>query len=407
MSVRPVTVLEVGTARTVALVGDAAPDGTVRLLGAGVRETAGMRKSRVLDRGQVADCAAAALEAARADARCSIGSVVLLCSLGDVKDAAVSFAVDVEDGEDGVVGPDDMAAARAGLAAAATAPEGRISMGHFPAGFTLDDGETRVLEPVEMHARRLTAHGLLLHTDDHLLGDLVDAVQLKSGVTVEDEFFTGLAAASVSLTPEQKRDGALLLDFGAGSTSWCGYAGGAPVCGGSLAVGGDHVTNDVFLAFRTGSRQLAERLKLESAAAALGSVSHDERVPVPAAFGSPDRTISRFALAQVVEARLRETLEIVRERLRAQGSLDRFGAVVLSGGGARLRGLPDVVSEVFSAPCFAPSFSTGDRRIDAEPFRFAAAWGGLRSAVVRALRAREKRRRSLFGRLLGEDGAES
>ena len=51
MSVRPVTVLEVGTARTVALVGDAAPDGTVRLLGAGVRDTAGMRKSRVLARG--------------------------------------------------------------------------------------------------------------------------------------------------------------------------------------------------------------------------------------------------------------------------------------------------------------------------------------------------------------------
>ena len=120
-------------------------------------------------------------------------------------------------------------------------------------------------------------------------------------------------------------------------------------------------------------RELAERLKLESATAALGSVAHDERVPVPAAFGSPDRTVSRFALAQVVEARLRDTVGIVRERLRAQGSLDRFGAIVLSGGGARLRGLPEVVSEVFSAPCFAPSFSTGDRRIDAEPFRFAAA----------------------------------
>lgn len=407
MSIRPVTVLEVGTARTVALVGDAAPDGTVRLLGAGVRETAGMRKSRVFDREQVADCAAAAIEAARSDARCSIGSVVLLCSLGDVEDAPISASADVEGGDDGIVDAEAVAAARAGLGAAAVPPEGRIAMGHFPAGFTLDDGAARVLDPLEMHARRLTAHGLLLHTDDHLLGDLVDAVQLKSGVEVAEEFFTGLAASAVSLTDEQKRDGALLLDFGAGSTSWCGWAGGAPVCGGSLAVGADHVTNDVFLAFRTGSRQLAERLKLESATVALGSVPRDERVPVPAAFGSPDRTVSRFALAQVAEARLRETLEIVRGRLGERGALDRFGAVVLAGGGARLRGLPDVVSEVFGAPCFAPAFASGDKRIDSDPLRFAAAWGGLRAAVVRALRDRDRRRRGIFGRLLGDDGAEA
>lgn len=405
MNMRPVTVLEVGTARTVALVGAAAPDGSLRLLGLGVRETAGMRKSRVFEREQVADGAAAAIEAARSDAQCDVERVVLLCSLGDVRGEAVSAAVDVEGGEDGVVSAADVAAANAAVSAAAVAPEGRIALGNFPAGFTLDGGQTRVLDPRERHARRLAAHGLFLHTDDHMLGDLVDAVELKSGVSVEDEFFTGLAAATVALAPEQKRDGALLLDFGAGSTSWCGYAGGVPVCGGSIAVGGDHVTNDIFLAFRTGSRQMAERLKIESATVVLSSVQRDARVPVPVAFGSPDRTVSAFALAQVAEARLRETLELVRGRLREQGALDRFGAVVLSGGGARLRGLPEVVSDVFSAPCFAPAFATGDKRVDAEAYRFAAAWGGLRAAVVRARRAEETRRRGFFGRLLAGDGS--
>ncbi|MBQ9727928.1 MAG: cell division protein FtsA [Kiritimatiellae bacterium] len=405
MSIRPVTVLEVGTARTVALVGDAAPDGSPRVLGFGQCETAGMRKSRVTDREQVADCAAAAISAAREDARCTIGSVVLLCSLGDVRDAAVSAAADVEGGEDGVVDAAAVAAARAGLPAASTVPEGRFAIGNFPTGFTLDGGSARLLDPLEMHARRIEAHALLLHTDDHLMGDLVDAVELKSGVEVEEEFFTGLAAAGAALSDEQKRDGALLLDFGAGSTSWCGYADGVPVCGGSLAVGGDHVTNDVYVAFRTGSRLMAERLKLESATVDLGSVERGERVPVPVAFGAPDRTIPRFSLAQVAEARMRETLGIVRERLRAQGALDRFGAVVLSGGGARLRGLPAMVSEVFSAPTFAPAAASGDRRLDADPLRNAAAWGGLRAAVARARNADTARRRGIWGRLLGGDGA--
>ena len=310
MSVRPVTVLEVGTSRTVALVGDAAPDGSVRLLGLGQCGTAGMRKSRVSDRAQVADCVAAALRGAHEDAGCAINSVVLLCSLGDVRDEAVLAAVDVEGGEDGVEDAAARAAADAALGAAATAPAGRISLGLFPAGYSRDDDATRVLDPVELHARRLAAHGLYLHTDDNLLGDLVDAVQLKSGATVEEEFFTGLAAASVSLAPEQKRDGALLIDFGAGATCWCGYAGGVPVCGGSLAVGGDHVTNDVFLAFRTGSRQTAERLKVEHATVDLGSVGRGERVALPGPYGPGGREIYRFALAQVVEVRMRETLEI-------------------------------------------------------------------------------------------------
>ena len=401
MSVRPVTVLEVGTSRTIALVGDAAPDGSIRLLGLAQCGTAGMRKSRVSDRAQVADCVAAALRAAHEDSGCAINNLVLLCSLGDVRDAAVCGTVDVEGGEDGTVDAAARAAADAALGAAATAPEGRISLGLFPAGYSRDDDTTRVLDPVELHARRLAAHGLFLHTDDHLLGDLVDAVQLKGGATVEDEFFTGLAAASVSLSPEQKRDGALLIDFGAGSTCWCGYAGGVPVCGGCLAVGGDHVTNDVFRAFRTGSRQTAERLVMDCATVDLVSVDRAERVALPGPYGPGGREIYRFALAQVVEVRMRETLEIVREQLRAQGVLDRFGAVVIAGGGSHLAGLPDMVSDVFGAPCSFPAFASGDRRIDADPARFAAPWGGLCSAVVRARRRDEARRRSFFGRLIG------
>ncbi len=403
MSVRPVTVLEVGTFRTIALVGDVSPEGFPRLLGMGRSETAGMRKSRVSDRAQVAQCVAPVLEAARKDAGCSINNVILLCSLGDVRGAELSASVDVEGGEDGVVDAAARNAASAALGADAAAPEGRISMGLFPAGFSRDDDATRVLDPLELHARRLSAHGLFLHTDDHLLGDLVDAVQ-DAGVTVEDEFFTGLAAATVALTDDQKRDGALAIDFGAGSTSWCGYSGGVPVCGGSLAVGGDHVTNDIFLAFRTGSRLMAERLKIESATVDLRSVARDERVPVPVAFGAPDRDIDRLALAQVAEARMRETLGIVRDRLRAEGMLDRFGAVVATGGGARLRGLLNLVGEVFSAPASPPAFASGDRRIDGDPFLYAAPWGGLCAAVVRARRAEAARRRGIFGRLLGGDG---
>ena len=404
MPIPSVTVLEVGTARTVALVGDAAPDGSVRLLGLGQCETAGMRKSRVFDREQVADCAAAALrDAGREAGTEKFGNVVLLCSLGDVRDQAVSATVDVPDGEDGVVDAATVAAARAALAAAAVVPEGRSSLGHFPAGFSLDGRTDRVKDPVELHARRLTAHGLQFHADDPLVGNLVDAVQLKSGLAVETEYFTALAGASVALDDAQKRDGALFLDLGCGSTSWCGYAGGVPVCGGSLAVGADHLTNDIYAAFRTGSRQLAERLKRESACVALGRVPHDRRVPVPAAFGSPDRTVSAFALAQVAEARVRETLEIVLARLRASGQADRFGAVVLGGGGARLDGVPELVSEVFSAPAFAPALSSGDPRIDGDACGFAVAWGGLSAAVTRARRVEAARRRGIFGRLLGGD----
>ena len=69
---------------------------------------------------------------------------------------------------------------------------------------------------------------------------------------VEDVVFTAFASAQVVLTQHQKNLGALVIDIGGGTTDYILYVDGAVKQSGVLAVGGDHITNDISMgcAFR-------------------------------------------------------------------------------------------------------------------------------------------------------------
>ena len=377
-----VSVVEAGTSRTVVLVGRARPGGgPPEVLGVGVHPTTGMRKGCVENANYVASAVRKALAAASGKdaARASIEDVSLICSCGDVAAEPLRQEVAIES-PDGVVDENAVEEARARLDRSPP-PEGREALETLRLYHTIDDAPGEVREPVGIPASRLVAHGLLLHTAESLAMRLEDTVE-AAGCSVNDVIFSGLAAAHGALTPQQREDGALCIDFGGGTTSWCAFANRHAIAAGALPVGGDHVTNDLLSAFNPGSTAAAERFKRESGQASLRGIAADERVPLHPDLGDPDRTVSRRAAAQVVNARMSELFRLVREDLRRHDALRHLGAgVVLCGGGALLGGAAALASEIFHAPCSLASFSTGCRELDADPVRNATIWGGLVQAV--------------------------
>ena len=242
------------------------------------------------------------------------------------------------------------------------------------------------------------ASGLVPHAPARHVEPILDAVYAAE-CEVNYRIFSGLAAARAALSRQQREDGALCIDLGGGTTSWCAYRGLRPVALGALPVGGEHVTKDLLSAFNPGSLASAERFKRESGQASLRGIAADERVPLHPDLGDPDRTVSRRAAAQVVNARMSELFRLVREDLRRHDALRHLGAgIVLCGGGARLGGAAALAEEIFHAPCSLASFSTGCREIDADPVRNATIWGGLVQAVRKDEAEAEKMLRSLSGR---------
>ncbi len=160
-----------------------------------------------------------------------------------------------------------------------------------------------------------------------------------------------LCSALAVLTTEQKAGGVIVIDLGGGTTDYVAYADNVVAAAGALGVGGDHITNDIALAFNIPLSH-AENLKRESGNAVIDSSSTGQKISVPADVGFPGRAISLRSLHTVMNLRVDEILRMIRKHLANQDILHNVGAgVVLTGGGAHMRGVVSLTERIFGLPC--------------------------------------------------------
>ena len=118
-----------------------------------------------------------------------------------------------------------------------------------------------------------------------------------------------------------------------------------------LAVGGDHVTSDISRGLSL-SINRAETLKKEAGSAVVDPGSQDRTVTVPEEVGFLRNTVTLHDLDTIIHARMEELLQLIRAELERKNLLHSMGAgVILTGGGARLKGLRDLAERVFGMPC--------------------------------------------------------
>ncbi len=402
MESRTVVVVEPGTTRTVAIAGRRHKDtGRPELLGFGSVNSAGMRKGRVSNPEYVAKGVEQVLDKIDDATGGGFRDCIIVCSCGDTSFRNVEgrVALSTREGEVGVVGEADKVRAVEACRKPETL-EGRISLDAFGQGWRLDDSPETVLEPIDREARYLSRRAMV---PDMPLAEIeaFEKVFSDCDVTVRHEIFSAAAALSAATTQQQREDGVLCIDFGGGTTSWCLARHSRIEDIGALPVGGDHVTNDILAAFRPGSTMAAERLKITHGHAVLEGVPRGERVPVAVDGGASARTVPLYAVAQVVNARMDETLRLVRSSLESRGATHLLGAgVVVCGGASLLGGLPELVTRVFDAPCLAPTLSSGIEGFDREPARYATIWGAFTLALEKDARENARaERRTFLGRL--------
>jgi len=345
----PIVALEIGTTRTVVLVGESGDGlgGGIEIIGRGVKRTAGVCKGLVTELHQARVCVEEAVAEAAGESDTRIGLVHLAVSGGHVNSETMTGHAVVESA-DSTVEREDMDAALQFLDAASV-EDGRQILHRVPQFYTLD-GKEGILHPEGMHGRQLAASALVVHGRRNHLDDSL-AVARAANLDVRDTVFAGICAAKAALTDAQKRDGALLLHLGGGVTDYVCFANGAPVLAASLPVGGDHVTNDIRHAFNITTLQ-AEELKLRHGCAVLDPAAPREPVKIPQGQGFDGRAIPPRALHTVMNARLVELLEVVRQIVDEQGCLPHLAAgVVLTGGGAYTPRLPELAARVFGCRC--------------------------------------------------------
>ena len=347
MPVPPIVGLEIGTAKTVALVGETREDNHLMITGMGEQISSGVRKGEIIDLENAVTCLRSVLEMAEESGRVSIRQVYLAISGGHIQGLVNRGVVPVLD-EDGEITRDDIDQAME-VARAVNLPADREVLHTVCQHYCIDD-QTRVLRPEGMEGAQLALDMLVLHGIRARLNNTVRVVR-SIPLDVQDVAFSGLCSALSVLTPEQKKSGVVVIDLGAGTTDYLSYANNVVATAGALGVGADHVTNDITLAFTIPISQ-AERLKRESGSAVITATNPSQKVVLPPEGGFPGRSVSLRALHTVINARVEEIFMMIRKRLEKAGVGHHVGAgVVLTGGGAHLKGVADLGEKVFGMPC--------------------------------------------------------
>jgi cell division protein FtsA len=226
-------------------------------------------------------------------------------------------------------------------------PPGRKVIHVVPRAYRLD-GAGGVMDPTGLAGRVLAAEAHLVTVEALPVQNYLRAA-VKADVQVSD-FQLGLyAAAEAVLTPAERADGALVLDFGAGMTGIAIYEHGRLWHAGIVPVGGEHVTRDLATLLQV-PMAVAERLKTERGWAAV-DLCPDTSLELVASTGQKAREMQDKRLAQIIEPRVQEILQLVSEQVKASGYGGVFaGGLILTGGGARLKGLLESAANWFGIP---------------------------------------------------------
>ncbi len=340
--------LEIGTTRTVLAIGEADAGSRIKVSCLAEIPSSGVRKSQILNLHDSTQSIRSVLrEIERKQdlngSKLTIGNAFLVLSGQHIKADPFSGSALVENSK---VDADELNNVLRS-AQAMPLPREREPLDVVEQDYELDN-RGGILSPKGMTGRVLKLNTLQIHADRNRVEDARTAAG-AAHLEIREPLFACTCAAEAVLEEHEKRNGSLVLDLGGGSTGYAVYSDGYLVATGVIGVGGDHVTNDIAHAFQTTNAQ-AEGIKRREACALIGADGgQSARVKVEQGESTlmDNRTISRRALDTVVNARLMELFTVVRETLEDQDLLHRLHAgVILTGGGARLREIDGLASQV-------------------------------------------------------------
>ena len=211
------------------------------------------------------------------------------------------------------------------------------------------DGQDGVTNPVGMLGARLEVD---MHVVHGITNRLQNSIRLVKGLQLEvdDIVFNGLASSLALLTCEQKELGALVIDIGGGTTDYAVYADGVIRHTGALAIGGDHVSNDLGHGLKVPLSR-AEKLKKETASPSWMKHAKGRTITITNELGLPLRVVNVEHLQRIMSLRLEEIFEIVAQDMEQDGALDYLRAgVFLCGGCARTPHIAKLAERVFQMP---------------------------------------------------------
>ena len=344
-----ITVLDAGSAKCCVLVAQV-QDGVLRYRGHGIETSRGMRKGLIAELGPAAEAINAAALTAERTAKSGIESTVV--GVGGTHVRGVNSRGGISMGSRMREITREEVRAAVDRARSVSLPADREVLHLLPQEFILDD-QPGIHDPVGMVGNKLEVN-LHLSTCSAGVTQSVITCANRAGLEVSDTVFEGIASAEAVLSADERELGVCMADIGASTTELVVFFEGSIAHTAVLPIGGDHFTNDLAVGLHI-SVEEAEQLKRTYGNCVVTSVPTLNEIEIggnlATSGGQPARMVRQRFLAEILEPRAREFMQMLRENLRQGGVLEALGAgCVFTGGGAHLVGLLDNAESLLRVP---------------------------------------------------------
>ena len=335
------TAVDIGTDKVTSIMARVGSEGELKVLGTGVVTSQGMQKGRIENIVEVQEAVRTSME----EAQRYIGDA----APADVYTSVTGSHLSSLNTKEVVENPDDVGDISGKLL-------DRLLRGSFPdvgpdqevlhvipIGYHVD-GMSGIRNPVGLHGNLVEVEAHVVMGDSITLKNTVKAIEAGKA-SVKSMVLHSLASAESTLTGDERELGVVLADIGGGTTDIVIYRQGQPWYSAVIPVGGSQLTKDLSMALKT-PLYMTEEMKIKWGSVMPETIPADEEVVIPSFQGQPKHSLSRRILCDPLNARMMELIKLIVLKVRQSG-LREFptGGIVLTGGGAEMTGLTDLVQK--------------------------------------------------------------
>ena len=339
--------LDIGTTKIAAIVGRRNEFGKVEILGLGKTESLGVNRGVVVNIEQTVASIKTAVSIAADKANVDIGEVIVGIAGQHIKSMQHRGMITRQSLDD-EVSQKDIDSLIDNMHRLVMSP-GEEIIHVIPQQYIIDS-ESGIKNPIG-HA------GIRLEGNFHIITGQVSAVKNifkcvdRAGLQTVDLHLEPLASADAVLSDEEKEAGVVLVDIGGGTTDVAIFYDGIIRHTAVIPFGGNIITDDIKEGCGIIKTQ-AEQLKVKFGSALSQENQENEIISIPGLRGRPHKEISVKFLAQIIQARMEETLEFVLFEIKSSGYERKLAAgVVVTGGGSLLKHLPQLIMLTTGLDC--------------------------------------------------------
>jgi cell division protein FtsA len=338
--------LDIGTTKVCVIIASPNANGELYVLGIGQTDSEGVAKGEIKNLEKVSVAIQKALTLAEQRAGVKISSVVTGIA-GEHVQSFQSRGVIAINNPEQEIKRDDVLRLLNDTRRVALPPERKI-LHVFPQEFIID-GQGGIHDPVGMNGIRLEATVHVVTSANNAIKNIEKCVE-RTGIKVRDVVLQQLASSYATLVDEEKELGVALVDIGGGTTDVAVFEDGVLRHSASIPYAGNHVTQDLRKGLGLLQEQ-AEKVKCEHGNAFSKNIIEDEPIVLPGIAGRSPVEISKETICRIIQPRMEEIFELVADELKRSGFAKQLAAgIVLTGGGAMIKGTSDLAHTMFSMP---------------------------------------------------------